>query len=139
MKAAGLHEPGPIENLRIEELPIPEPQPGWVSIRIRAFGINRSEYHTRVGLAHGMTFPCVLGIETSGEADLDTTGSVVPDRKVMTMMDGMGRTSAVEQAAAVLAKQAGATVLSTTRSESKRPLLEQLGVDHVIIDDGNIA
>lgn len=85
-----------------------------------------------------MTFPRVLGIEASGEADLDTTETFEPGRKIMSMMGGMGRTAAVGQAAA-LAKQAGATVLSTTRSESKRPRLEQFGVDHVTIDDGNDA
>jgi NADPH:quinone reductase-like Zn-dependent oxidoreductase len=35
----------------IRELPVPEPRPGWVLIRVKAFGINRSELHTRLGLA----------------------------------------------------------------------------------------
>ena len=48
MKAVVLSAPGPVENLQIRELSIPEPQPGWVRIKVEAFGLNRSELHTRL-------------------------------------------------------------------------------------------
>ena len=35
--------------LRIEEIPIPQPLAGWVLIRVKAFGLNRSELFTRQG------------------------------------------------------------------------------------------
>ena len=66
MRAVVLDAPGPPEALQIRELPIPEPQPGWVLIEVKAFGLNRSELHTRLGLAEGVTFPRVLGIEAAG-------------------------------------------------------------------------
>ncbi len=50
----------------IRERPIPEPETGWVLIAVKAFGLNRSELHTRLGLAEGVEFPRVLGIEASG-------------------------------------------------------------------------
>lgn len=50
-----------------------------------------------------------------------------------------GGTSSVGLALAVLGKLRGMTVYSTTRRESARGLLESVGVDHVIIDDGDIA
>lgn len=50
-----------------------------------------------------------------------------------------GGTSSIGLALAVLAKQRGMTVYSTTRRESARPLLERVGVDHVLIDDGGVA
>ncbi len=50
-----------------------------------------------------------------------------------------GGTSSVGMAAAVLAKRAGLTVLSTTRSAGKARALTALGVDHVLIDDGHVA
>ena len=50
-----------------------------------------------------------------------------------------GGTSSVGLALAVLGKQRGLTVLSTTRREAGRKLLETVGVDQVLIDDGNIA
>ena len=50
-----------------------------------------------------------------------------------------GGTSSVGLALAVLAKGQGMTVYSTTRREQARDLLESLGVDHVLLDDGAIA
>lgn len=50
-----------------------------------------------------------------------------------------GGTSSVGMAAAVLAKRLGATVLSTTRDTSKVQALQDLGVDHVLMDDGKVA
>lgn len=48
-----------------------------------------------------------------------------------------GGTSSIGMATAILAKQRGMTVLSTTRSEHKSQILkDKIGVDHVIIDDG---
>ena len=66
MRAVVLDAPGPPEALQIRELPLPKPRRGWVLIRVKAFGINRSELHTRLGLAQGVTFPRVLGIEATG-------------------------------------------------------------------------
>jgi NADPH:quinone reductase-like Zn-dependent oxidoreductase len=50
-----------------------------------------------------------------------------------------GGTSSVGMATAVLAKQIGMTVLSTTRSHVKAEALEKVGVDHVVIDTGYVA
>lgn len=50
-----------------------------------------------------------------------------------------GGTSSVGMAAAVLAKRLGMTVLATTRSPAKAAALEEIGVDHVLIDDGEVA
>ncbi len=66
MKAAVIREPGGPEVLAIEELPVPKPAPGWVLIRVKAFGLNRSELFTRQGLSPSVRFPRVLGIEAVG-------------------------------------------------------------------------
>jgi NADPH:quinone reductase-like Zn-dependent oxidoreductase len=92
MRAVVLDTPGPVENLHLREFPIPEPAPGWVRIRVEAFGLNRSELHTRLGFAgDAVTYPRVLGIEATGTVDLDTTGTFDTGQQVMTMMGGMGR------------------------------------------------
>ncbi len=49
-----------------------------------------------------------------------------------------GGTSAAGLAAIQLAKSMGATVLASTRNESKRDLLIAQGADHVLIDDGSL-
>lgn len=170
-----------------------------VLIRVKAFGLNRSELHTRLGLAEGVTYPRVLGIEATGVVAAAPGGEFPVGQQVVTLMDGMGRTfdggyaeytcvptaqvipfrsaldwatlgaipemlqtaygsltvgldmqpgqsllirggtSSVGMAAAVLAKARGLTVLSTTRRPERAAALTALGVDHVIVDDGNVA
>src|SRR5947209_2384668 len=92
MKPVGLREPGPVDNLAITDLPIPEPRQGWVRIAVKAFGLNRSELHTRLGLAEGVTFPRVLGIEAVGIVDAAPGTDLEPGQQVAAMMGGMGRT-----------------------------------------------
>ena len=50
-----------------------------------------------------------------------------------------GGTSSIGMATAVLAKRLGMTVLSTTRNPDRADTLRRIGVDHVLVDDGNIA
>ena len=91
MKAAVLKEAGGPENLIIEERAIPTPSEGWVLIKVKAFGLNRSELMTRKGLSPGVKFPRVLGIECVGEVENDPSGYFKPGQKVAAFMGGMGR------------------------------------------------
>ncbi|MEL6253377.1 MAG: zinc-binding dehydrogenase [Bacteroidota bacterium] len=49
-----------------------------------------------------------------------------------------GGTSSVGLAAASIARDMGCKVFSTTRKEAKRKVLEEAGVDHVLIDNGTV-
>jgi NADPH:quinone reductase len=91
MRAVVLDAPGPPEALTLRELPIPVPENGWVLIRVKAFGLNRSELHTRLGLAIGVTFPRVLGIEATGVVAECPGGEFAVGQQVVAMMGGMGR------------------------------------------------
>src|SRR4051812_37869959 len=91
MRAVVLDGPGPVENLQIRDLPIPQPGPGRVRIKVMAFGLNRSELHTRLGYAQDVTFPRVLGIEAVGVVDAAPDGDLSPGQQVATLMGGMGR------------------------------------------------
>ena len=91
MRAVVLDRPGPVEALQIRDVPVPTPEPGWVLIRVEAFGLNRSELHTRLGLADGVTFPRVPGIEATGVVVECPGGELPPDQQVAAMMGGMGR------------------------------------------------
>jgi len=199
MRAIVLEAPGPPEALVIREVPVPTPPSGWVLIQVKAFGLNRSELHTRLGLGEGVTFPRVPGIEATGVVAQCPGGEFAVGHQVVAMMGGMGRvfdggyaeytcvpaaqviafsstldwatlgavpemlqtahgvltvgldgrpgqsilirggTSSVGMATAVLARRRDMTVLSTTRSPDKIGALTDLGVDHVIIDDGGVA
>ena len=199
MRAVVLDAPGPPDALRVREIPVPTPQAGEVLIEVEAFGLNRSELHTRLGLADGVTFPRVLGIEATGTVAACPGGEYTVGQQVAALMGGMGRTfdggyaeytcvpvrqvvpfasgldwatlgavpemlqtshgsltigldarpgktilirggtSSIGMATAVLAKRLGMTVLSTTRNPDRADALRQVGVDHVLVDDGNVA
>jgi NADPH:quinone reductase-like Zn-dependent oxidoreductase len=91
MRAVVLDAPGPPEALQVRELPVPEPRDGWVLIAVHAAGINRSELHTRLGLAEGVTFPRVPGIEATGVVAAAPGGEFAVGQQVVAMMGGMGR------------------------------------------------
>jgi NADPH2:quinone reductase len=200
MRAVVLEAPGPASALQIREGPRPEPRPGWALLRVEAFGLNRSELHTRLGLAGpDVTFPRVLGIEATGVIEAAPGTDLPVGSKAAAMMGGMGRsfdggyaeytlvpascvvpveteldwarlgalpevlqtawgsltvgidlppggsllirggTSSVGLMAALLAKRAGATVISTTRRPERAGALRALGVDRVVVDDGEVA
>src|SRR3981189_2789221 len=91
MKAAVIREAGGPEVLKIESLRIPTPQAGEVLIRIKAFGLNRSELFTRQGHSPGVKFPRVLGIEAVGLVE-DAPGTEFRKGDIVaTAMGGMGR------------------------------------------------
>lgn len=91
MKAAVIHEAGGPEVLRIETRPIPTPRNGEVLIRVKAFGLNRSELFTRQGLSPNVAFPRVLGIEAVGLVEQAPGGEFSQGDIVATAMGGMGR------------------------------------------------
>lgn len=91
MKAAILARAGDPENLFIKECPLPEPVGGWVLIKVKAFGLNRSEIMTRKGLSPDVSLPRILGIECVGEVEYDPSGVLVKGQKVAAFMGGMGR------------------------------------------------
>jgi NADPH:quinone reductase-like Zn-dependent oxidoreductase len=92
MRAAVLHTPGLTAKLAVEpSWPVPMPQPGQVLIRVKAFGINRSELFTRLGYSPGIVYPRILGIEATGVVE-EAPGSEMFKKGdiVATCMGGMG-------------------------------------------------
>ncbi|EGN99162.1 hypothetical protein SERLA73DRAFT_53829 [Serpula lacrymans var. lacrymans S7.3] len=71
--------------------PKPSPKAGHVLIRVKAFGLNRSELLTRQGHSPGLKFPRVLGIECVGEVADAGGGSWKEGDAVAAIMGGMGR------------------------------------------------
>jgi len=133
MRAAVLDGPGPPERFEIRRIPVPEPAPGWALIKVEAFGLNRSELHTRLGLAEGVTFPRVLGIEATGLIAACPGDEFEVGQQVVALMGGMGRQfdGSYAEYTCVPVQQV------TTRSPEKVEVLRRAGVDHVLLDDGN--
>ncbi|MFD2937665.1 zinc-binding alcohol dehydrogenase family protein [Spirosoma flavum] len=91
MKVVVLYQAGGLENFVLEERPLPTPTGEWVLIKVKAFGLNRSELMTRKGYSPTVQFPRVLGIECVGEVEEDPTGEYAKGQQVMALMGGMGR------------------------------------------------
>jgi Phage capsid family/Alcohol dehydrogenase GroES-like domain len=91
MKAVVMYEPGGPEVLKIETRPIPKPHIGEVLIRVKAFGLNRSELFTRQGHSSGVQLPRVLGIEAVGIVEEAPGNGLNKGDIVATAMGGMGR------------------------------------------------
>src|SRR4051794_2207286 len=84
--------PAPPEALVVRERPVPRPEPGWVLIEVKAFGVNRSELKTRLGLADPeVTFPRVPGIEATGVVAACPGGELEAGGQGVAVMGGMGR------------------------------------------------
>jgi NADPH:quinone reductase-like Zn-dependent oxidoreductase len=91
MKAAVVYEPGGPEVLKIESRTVPKPVEGEVLIRIKAFGLNRSELFTRQGHSSSVKFPRILGIEAVGLVEETPGNEFQKGDIVATVMGGMGR------------------------------------------------
>lgn len=201
MRAVVVTRTGGLDALEIKDVPVPATRPGWVRIKVKAFGVNESEVTTRKGESSpDVTYPHVPGIEGVGVVDAaDHDSGLHPGQQVATMMGGMGRsyddayaqyvtvpaqqvipfttslpwdvvgalpemfqtaygslvtrlglqpgqtllirggTSTVGLSAATIAKDLGATVLSTTRSPERAQELRNAGVDHPLLDNGTIT
>jgi NADPH:quinone reductase-like Zn-dependent oxidoreductase len=70
---------------------VPQSKPGWVLIRVKAFGLNRSELFTRQGHSPNVRFPRILGIEAVGVVVEAPSSQFVAGQWVATAMGGMGR------------------------------------------------
>ncbi|KAK4685568.1 hypothetical protein P7C73_g4583, partial [Tremellales sp. Uapishka_1] len=91
MKAAVIYEAGGPDVLKLEQRPVPQPKNGECLIRVHAAGMNRSEMFTRQGHSPGVQFPRILGIEASGVVASCPDGTFAEGEKVITCMEGLGR------------------------------------------------
>ena len=93
MKAVVLDKTTEARDIILSECPIPDVRPGWVLVKVRAFGLNHSEQILRLNeiKAPYIQKPIIPGIECVGEiADPSDSGLVV-GQKVVALMGGMGR------------------------------------------------
>ncbi len=92
MKAIVVDQPGPPEVLQIREIATPVAKSDWVLVRVKAFGLNRSEMFTRQGHSGAaVKFPRVLGIECVGEVADPSDSNLRRGQTVAAVMGGMGR------------------------------------------------
>ncbi len=93
MKAVVISEPCEAQQMHIIDIPVPEVRPGWVLVKVRAFGINHSEVLLRkfeVAQPY-INSPIVPGIECVGQVIDSSDTRFQVGQKVIALMGGMGR------------------------------------------------
>ena len=93
MKAVILSEPTPAEKVQLTEVPVPQVRPGWVLVKVKAFGLNHSEQILRLNeiQADYISKPIIPGIECAGEIADPSDSRFHLGEKVAALMGGMGR------------------------------------------------
>lgn len=93
MKAVVLTEPTKAEEVRLTDCPVPQVRPGWVLVKVRAFGMNHSEQILRRNeiRADYIQKPLIPGIECVGEIADPSDSSFQKGQRVAALMGGMGR------------------------------------------------
>lgn len=93
MKAVFLEKPTQAKDIYLSDCEIPTVKPGWVLVRVRAFGLNHSEQILRQSEIEApyIQKPIIPGIECVGEiADASDT-RFSKGEKIVALMGGMGR------------------------------------------------
>lgn len=93
MKAVVLTEPTLAENVVLSEVCVPQVRPGWVLVKVKAFGLNHSEQLLRLDEIREdyISKPIIPGIECAGEIADASDSHFQNGQKVVALMGGMGR------------------------------------------------
>lgn len=93
MKAVVLNGVTPAGLVTLSEEGIPEMKPGWVLVKVKAFGMNHSEQILRLHEIENeyIRKPIIPGIECVGEIADSSDSSFEKGQKVVAVMGGMGR------------------------------------------------
>jgi zinc-binding alcohol dehydrogenase/oxidoreductase len=89
MRAARLNEIGGPWSLRVEDIPIPEPGPREVLVRLRAAALNRRDVFITQGLYPGIVLPRTLGADGAGEIVEAAPGATAPPAGTEVVIDPM--------------------------------------------------
>lgn len=93
MRAIQIDRPTKAEEIVFSEVPVPEARPGWVLVKIKAFGLNHSEKILREGeiFRDYIKKPIIPGIECVGIVEDASDTGWQEGQKVISLMGGMGR------------------------------------------------
>ena len=93
MKAVLLNKITEGKDIVLSECPVPEVKPGWVLVKVKAFGLNHSEQilrHSEINASY-IQKPVIPGIECVGEVADPSDTDLKTGQKVIALMGGMGR------------------------------------------------
>jgi NADPH:quinone reductase len=93
MKAVVLKKTCRAEEFTVNDVPIPQVKPGWVLVKVKAFGVNRAEQILRAVEADApyISLPRIPGIECVGEVSDPSDSRFKKAQRIVALMGGMGR------------------------------------------------
>ena len=93
MKAVIIDKITPAANIKISEVEIPKIKPGWVLVKVKAFGLNHSEKILRLEEINESYIQktVIPGIECVGIIENPSDSNFQKGQKVISLMGGMGR------------------------------------------------
>ncbi len=93
MKAVLLNGITEARDITLSDCAVPDVRPGWVLVKVQAFGLNHSEKLLRLNeiRADYIQKPIIPGIECAGEIADPSDSDLVAGQKVIALMGGMGR------------------------------------------------
>jgi hypothetical protein len=95
MMAWRVHEFGPPETMRFERVPVPDPGPGEVLVKVRAAGVGLWDSWIRAGRsALPQPLPLILGSDLSGESRPSARMSLTGASAIRSMVSRTRGTSA---------------------------------------------
>lgn len=68
MKSVRVHQFGGLDALKVEDVPVPEPQEGEARVKVKVIGVNFLDIYQRMGRYQG-SLPFTLGQEAAGVVD----------------------------------------------------------------------
>jgi len=93
MRAVVLNGTCEANKLKVSQIGVPVIKPGWVLVKVKAFGLNHSEIILRKYEADASYIkkPIIPGIECVGVIEEPSDGRFQKGEKVVALMGGMGR------------------------------------------------
>jgi NADPH:quinone reductase-like Zn-dependent oxidoreductase len=93
MRAVVLNKVTYAKDISLTEVEVPKVRPGWVLVRVKAFGMNHSEQILRESEieADYIRKPVIPGIECAGEIADASDSRFTKGQPVIALMGGMGR------------------------------------------------
>lgn len=93
MKAVVLTRPTKAKDVMLTDVPVPTVRPGFVLVKVKAFGMNHSEQILReFEIEHDyIKKPIIPGIECVGEVVDPSDSGLISGQRVAALMGGMGR------------------------------------------------
>jgi zinc-binding alcohol dehydrogenase/oxidoreductase len=90
MRALRLHKVGGIENLKVEDVPDPQPPPNGAVVRLEAAALNHRDVFIRHGLYPKIQLPAILGSDGAGVVESASDRSWVGRKVVIIPCEGWG-------------------------------------------------